>query len=227
MDMQLISIQVGLPESHGSDSTQDPNDRSWTTGLYKQPVSGPIWAGETNLEGDGQADLVNHGGVDKAVCVYSADHFPFWKTTLDLPDLPLGAFGENFTIKNIVEDNVCIGDIWNIGEATFQVSQPRRPCWKLSRRWRITTLTLQVQQSGRTGWYFRVIHEGNVWTGANCELVNRLHPEWPVSQANRVMHHDKHDVKSTLELSRLSALSKSWQKSLTRRIDSRNAPVAE
>src|SRR5690606_18685860 len=108
-------------------------DRPWTTGFFKEPTLGPVWLGRTNLEGDGQADLVHHGGPDKAVLAYSADHYAAWREVLNNPALPFGAFGENFTIEGLKEADVCIGDTWKVGdEATIQLSQPRQPCWKLA-----------------------------------------------------------------------------------------------
>lgn len=99
------------------------------------------------------------------MCVYPADHYPYWREALNLPVLPFGAFGENLTVEGLIEAMVCIGDIWTVGGATLQVSQPRQPCWKLARRWQVKTLALQVQQTGWTGCYFRVLGEGTLSAG--------------------------------------------------------------
>lgn len=193
----LASIQVGLPLQLGEESALDPMDRPWTTGFYKQPVFGPVRLESTNLEGDGQADLVHHGGPDKAVLAYSADHYAYWRQTLNDPKLPWGAFGENFTVQGLTEADVCIGDSWKIGdEVTLQVSQPRQPCWKLARRWKIKTLAWQVQQTGRTGWYLRVVTEGIVAADMPLTLVERRQSQWTVERANRVMHIDNDDLRS-------------------------------
>src|ERR1700746_2504362 len=132
----LYSIQLGTPKNYGLENAIDPHDLPWTTGFFKTPVEGPVFAGSTNLSGDGQADLKNHGGIDKAVLAYSADHYPKWRDELWIPDMPCGAFGENLTIAGWGEESVCIGDIFRIGPVIFEVSQPRQPCWKLARRWR-------------------------------------------------------------------------------------------
>ena len=95
----LVSIQVGLPRSYGHQGAANPMDRPWQTGFFKQPVDGPRWLGRTNLTGDGQADLVNHGGPDKAVLSYAAAHYPAWRAEVGRLDLPYGAFGENFTVE--------------------------------------------------------------------------------------------------------------------------------
>src|SRR5688572_910438 len=123
-----------MPRTHGRAGADDPMDKEWTTGFYKEPVAGAVWLGATNLVGDGQADLVNHGGRDKAVNVYPADHFWNWETELGIPNLSGGAFGENFTTVRALETDVCIGDVYEIGGAVVQISQPRQPCWKLARR---------------------------------------------------------------------------------------------
>lgn len=216
----LQSIQVGLPTHFGREGAADPMDRPWTTGFFKQPVFGPVRLGATNLDGDGQADLDHHGGPDKAVLAYSADHYDAWRRELNNPALPPGAFGENFTVAGITEADVCLGDVWTIGgEAALQVSQPRQPCWKLARRWRLKTLSLQVQESGRTGWYFRVLHEGVVAAGMPLVLVERPHPAWSIARANRVMHTDKNDGRAAAELAALPCLAESWKTTLRRRVE--------
>jgi MOSC domain-containing protein YiiM len=215
----LISIQVGFPAQHGSTGAADPMDRPWKTGFYKSPVTGPLRLRTTNLEGDGQADLVNHGGPDKAVCCYPMAHYPGWRTELSLEELPFGAFGENFTIAGLTESDICIGDIFRIGAALVQISQPRQPCWKLARRWRIKDLTLRVQQSGRTGWYFRVLSEGIVQPGDPFELVERTSPEWTIDRANVLMHHDKSNYADSARLAAVESLSTSWKRTLSKRVE--------
>jgi len=216
----LASLQVGLPHSLGADGASDPMDRHWTTGFFKEPVQGPIQLRTLNLDGDGQADLLHHGGPDKAVLAYSIEHYAGWRQTMNNPGLPFGAFGENFTVSRLTEADVCVGDTWQVGEsAIVQVSQPRQPCWKLARRWRIKSLALQVQQTGRTGWYFRVLKEGMVAAGVPLVLLERPHPEWTVERANRVMHAEKADLAGALELAATSLLSENWRKTLTRRAE--------
>ena len=216
----LESIQVGRPRQFGQEDAADPMDRLWTTGFYKEPVNGPVRLGVTNLDGDGQADLVHHGGTEKAVLAYADDHYHLWRPELNMPNLAFGAFGENFTVQGITEANVCLGDVWKIGdEVRVQVSQPRQPCWKLARRWRLKTLALQVQSTGRTGWYFRVLAEGAVAAGMPMMLVERPHPAWTVERANRVMHFDKDDLRAAAELAAIPTLALSWTTALQRRVE--------
>lgn len=135
-----------------------------------------------------------------------------------MPALPYGAFGENFTVVGQTEADVCIGDTWQVGsDVVLQISQPRQPCWKLARRWRIKTLALQVQQTGRTGWYFRVLQPGPVAAGMSLTLQSRPHPTWSVQRANRVMHAEKADIVAAAELAAIPLLSESWRNTLTRR----------
>lgn len=214
----LASIQVSLPRSFGQEGAADPMDRPWTTGFFKEPVLGPVRLGLTNLEGDGQADRLHHGGPDKAVLAYSAEHYPLWRQSLNQPALPFGAFGENFTVTGLTEADVCIGDTWLVGdEVVVQVSQPRQPCWKLARRWRIKSLALDVQQTGRTGWYFRVLSEGAVTAGMRLVLHDRPHPDWTVARANQVMHLEKRNIAAAQELAAIPLLSENWQATLSRR----------
>ena len=216
----MASLQVSLPRSFGEENAVEPIDRFWKTGFFKEPVSGAVWVGTANLAGDGQADLVHHGGLDKAVLAYSGEHYPVWRLSLNNPALPFGAFGENFTINGLTESDVCIGDTWRVGdEAVVQISQPRQPCWKLARRWRVKSLALQVQETGRTGWYFRVLKEGNVRTGMPLSLIERPHPKWTVERSNQIMHSDKHDIKAALELAAVPLLSENWRTTLTRRVN--------
>ena len=125
---EILSLNVSLPRE-----VRD-GDRTLRTGIFKQPVTGRRMLQRTNLEGDGQADLENHGGRPKAVCVYSHDHYAYWERELGLGPLPFGQFGENLTVRGLTEDAVHIGDIFRVGDAKVEVSQPRVPCFKLGIR---------------------------------------------------------------------------------------------
>ena len=161
----ILSIQVGLPQILGSPLADDPAERTWRSAILKLPVPGSVLVGRTNLEGDGQADLRLHGGEDKAVYAYPAEHYPLWQAELDLAELPYGGFGENLTVSGLLEFEVCIGDVYQAGEVQLQVTQPRGPCWKLARRWGIPDLAVRFTQTGRTGFYLRVLQEGLLAAG--------------------------------------------------------------
>jgi len=225
-DAVLCSIQVGTPKSYGFDGAVDAHDRPWTTGFFKTLVEGPVFVGTTNLAGDGQADLQNHGGVDKAVLAYSAEHYPKWRQELRLPEMPFGAFGENLTIAGLSEHSVCIGDIVRVGTATFEVSQPRQPCWKLARRWRMHELVRLVVHSGRSGWYLRVLEEGSIEARMPVTLLERPNPAWSIARANEILHHRRTDLPLTLELADVQGLADSWVGELRERAERLRTPNA-
>lgn len=213
--LTILSVQIGLPKM-----IEEGSGRAWTTGFYKDHVLGPIAVTTANLEGDGQADLRVHGGPEKAINVYPSEHYPYWIETLAFENFPFGAFGENFTTSGALENDLCIGDIFESEgphAVTLQISQPRQPCWKLSRRWNIKDLSAQVERNGKTGWYFRVLREGQIETGSMLKLISRPHPEWSIAQANEVMHHRKHDPEIAIRLAACAGLSTSWKDSLSRR----------
>lgn len=204
INASLLSIQVGMPQTYTDAGGE------WTTGFFKMPIkSAPVR--QTGLEGDGQADLQHHGGIDKAVLAYASSHYPDWESELS-QQLPFGAFGENLTITEIDEANVCIGDQWKIGDAIFEVSQPRQPCWKLSRRWQNKLLPKLVIKSGRSGWYFRVLQCGSVQAGNTVELTKRPNPKWTIAKANEAFYGTDADNKKLL--SDVQELSASWKQEL-------------
>jgi MOSC domain-containing protein YiiM len=166
--VKVVSLNVGLPRTqyYGREVV-------WTAGA-KRPVPGAVLRLQ-GFEGDEQADWRNHGGVDKAVCVYPLDHYPYWAKLFGRPLEP-ASFSENLTVSGAVEDEVCIGDVFGVGEAVVQVSQPRTPCGKLAGKNRQKMLTRWVAQAGYTGFYMRVLSEGLVSNGDAFEPIER-HPE--------------------------------------------------
>ena len=211
MITRIVSLQVGLPR------LMDPHGQPWTTATFKDPVSGKVALSWEGVDGDGQADLVNHGGVDKAVLVYSDDHSERWRRELFPEGLPPGAFGENFTVQGLTEANVCLGDVFQVSSARVQVSHPRQPCWKQSRRYGINDLVVRIVRTGRTGWYLRVLTEGLVEAGDVMTLLERPHPEWTIERANQVMNVAKTNRELSLELADCPALAQSWVTSLRKR----------
>ena len=214
---RIVSIQVGLPAVHGQPGATEPLEQPWRSGFYKRPVAGPVWLGRTNLAGDGQANLRVHGGPDKAVLSYAASHYPGWRAELNLPDLPYGAFAENFTIALLDETNVCLGDVYAIGNARVEVSQPRQPCANISRRWKLPGLPERVEATGRHGWYSRVLTEGEVAAGEPIVLLERPFPEWTVARAFRAMRQRRIDPDEAAALREVPTLSDSWRQTLSAR----------
>jgi MOSC domain-containing protein YiiM len=212
--MTLLSLQTSAIREVPTQESGEWWDKAWSTGFYKEPVLTPLWLGYEGLKGDQQADRRYHGGSEKAVCVYASEHFPYWQEKLGLATLPPGAFGENFTTAGLLETEVCIGDVYAIGEARVQVSQPRQPCWKLARRWQVKDLTAQVERTGFTGFYFRVLQHGWVQAGMAFTRLERPFPQWSVALANEIMHHRRADAAAAQALAGCPALSSSWKDSL-------------
>ena len=166
MGMRLVSVNVSLPK------TVRWGARSVRTGIYKEPVSGAIPLGRLNLEGDGQADPTYHGGADKAVYAYPAEHYPYWERVLG-KSLPFGTFGENFTVEGMSEDSVRLGDVYELeGGARIQVTQPRTPCAKLGMKMGSMGFVREFRKAGRPGYYLRVLREGLVEAGDAVALVS-------------------------------------------------------
>lgn len=177
--MKVVSLNVGLPRAqhYGRESV-------WTAGA-KRPVPGATLRFH-GFEGDEQADRLNHGGVDKAVCVYPFDHYPYWAKLFGRPLEP-ASFSENLTVSGAVEDEVSIGDVFRVGEAVVQVSQPRTPCGKLAGKNRQRLLTRWVAQAGYTGFYMRVLSEGLVGDGDAFESIERHPDRISVSAVNDII----------------------------------------
>jgi MOSC domain-containing protein YiiM len=160
------SVNVGLPRPLATGRGEVPS------GIVKAPVAGRVRMHRLGLDGDGQADLSVHGGLDKAVYVYSNDHYPLWQRELGRTDLGPGFFGENLTVDGMLETDVRIGDIYRIGATAGQVTQPRTPCFKLAARVGIPDFATTFLASGRSGFYLRVLEEGDVGAGDPIERIS-------------------------------------------------------
>jgi MOSC domain-containing protein YiiM len=216
--VRLLSVQVSQVKTYGEYDAVDPLDQRWTTGFFKETVSGATDVSWLGLNGDAQADLRFHGGRDKAVLAYSADHLPDWRRDPDFESMSGGAFGENLTVTGCAERDVCIGDRWRLGTTLLEVTQPRQPCWKLGRRWRRPDLTKKVAVSGRTGWYLRVIEPGSLEAGQTITVVERPHPQWTIAEANRLMYRKGADADELRALIALPQLSRAWKDELGERV---------
>ncbi|MHA2857443.1 MOSC domain-containing protein [Paenibacillus lautus] len=202
MTMGIVSLNVGKPV------TVDYQGKDLSTGIYKQPVEGSLFLSSLNFEGDGQADLVNHGGLDKAVCAYPSEHYPYWERSLGKP-MPYAAFGENLTLRGLLEDEVCIGDVYRVGEAVLQVSQPRYPCFKLSQKHGVKDMPARVLNTGYSGFYFRVLEEGKVSADSP---VTRLHSHASgiaVLEVLRMMKDGRKDEQGLMRMLEIDELASS------------------
>jgi MOSC domain-containing protein YiiM len=162
-DMKVISVNVALPREI------PVGDRLAATGIFKEPVAGPVRVRTLNLDGDRQANLAVHGGVDKAVYAYPSEHYPFWQQEVSR-ELAWGAFGENLTVEGMLEENVSPGDRLEIGTALFEVTQPRLPCFKLEAKFQRDDMIKRFLDSRRVGFYLRVLREGILEAGESIAL---------------------------------------------------------
>jgi MOSC domain-containing protein YiiM len=204
--MHIATIQVGMPQR------RDPESDPWFTAIFKEKIDGPVHLDIRNLDGDAQADLRVHGGPNKAVMAYAAEHYPHWRAELNLSDFAFGAFGENFTVIGTNEDEICIGDIHQVGTATLQVTQPRSPCWKLARKWEIPDLPKRFVISGRSGWYYRVLQEGTVDTGEEIKLLERPLPDWTIRRICNVTYGLERYEGDLAAMQSLDLLASQWKR---------------
>lgn len=165
--MQVLHVNLAKPQTviiHGKEVS---------TGIYKVQAQGPVQVGLLGLEGDGQADLTVHGGYHQAVYAYPVEHYAFWENELGIAPLESGAFGENLTLKGLIETDACIGDILRIEALVLQITSARIPCFKLSNKLNRPDILKPFLQSGRSGFYFRVLQEAPVAAGSHIEILER------------------------------------------------------
>lgn len=194
--MEIISLNVGRPV------TVDYRGKPIETGIYKMPVEGSVRLNSTGFEGDAQADLKHHGGPDKAVCAYPIEHYPYWEQQLE-KKLEYSAFGENITTAGLLETEVNIGDVYEIGTTLLQVSQPRYPCFKISQKHGPADLPAKVLETGYSGFYFRVLREGKITPGDVIVKKESGADNVPIS---RVLHLMKVGLKERAALEELVEL---------------------
>jgi MOSC domain-containing protein YiiM len=193
------------------------------SGIRKLPVQGRAWLSAMGLQGDAQADLRVHGGPEKALHHYPREHYASWASWSRRADLlaQAGAFGENVSSHGWDESNVCIGDVVRLGEALVQVSQGRQPCWKLDARFGEPGMAREMQLRGHTGWYYRTLEPGWLHAGAQAELVDRPHPEWPLSRLIALLFsRDARFAAEWASAAELAALAERWRATFRRRIAS-------
>jgi MOSC domain-containing protein YiiM len=190
------------------------------SGIFKQKAAGARLVSRLGLEGDRQGDLRHHGGPEKALHHYPREHYAVWAAEEPpLADaLAAPAFGENLSTIGATEADVCIGDVFALGGALLQVSQGRQPCWKLNARFRRADMARRVQQTGRTGWYYRVLREGIVAPGDRLECVERPLPEWPLSRLNELLYLRPLDFDALAAMAELKELAPSWRELAARRL---------
>jgi MOSC domain-containing protein YiiM len=203
--MKLVSVSVGLPR------LLPWGGATFKTGIFKSPVEGRVSLRTTNLDGDRQADLTVHGGPEKAVYAYSSEHYPAWNAELPDPNRTWGAFGENFTTEGLLETDVSIGDRYSIGSAEVMVTTPRLPCYKLAAKFRRDDMIVRFARSGRCGFYFSVVKEGEVAAGDEFKFLGRDEPTLTVAEVNQ-LYTSKSPDRATLQRSlQVGSLPESWR----------------
>jgi MOSC domain-containing protein YiiM len=213
--MKLVSVNTGLPREvvwHG---------RSVTTGIFKQPVNGRVALRKLNLDGDGQADLIVHGGEYKAVYCYPIEHYEYWRRELPGRELPMGVFGENFTLDGLLEQSVHLDDRFSVGSAEVVVTQPRLPCYKLGIRFEADDMVKRFFVSGRTGFYLAVTREGEVGAGDQMTVISHDPNGVPVSEITRLYAEKRYgdaDVAWVQRALHVAALPESWKEYFRQRL---------
>lgn len=199
-----------------------PPAKKRESAIAKRPVDAPVRISKTGLAGDDQADRKHHGGPEKAVHHYAIDHYPYWREKLpgiDVLEGP-GAFGENISTLGWTENEVCVGDVIRLGTAIVQVSQGRQPCWKLGFRFGDKRMPLRLQETGFTGWYYRVLEEGMVQGGDALEHLERPAPEWPLDRIAKIIYGRSLDAEELHGMASLELLSENWRNLATKRLKS-------
>jgi MOSC domain-containing protein YiiM len=202
--MKVLSVNVALPRLVAW------NGQTFNTGIFKEPVAGPVLMRQLDLDGDRQADLSVHGGPYKAVYAYPSEHYEYWRKELPDLDLPWGQFGENLTTEGLDEADTHIGDVLRIGKATVQVTQPRVPCFKLAAKFQRNDILKRFLQSGRSGFYLAVIEEGLVAAGDAIERVQEDANGIAVSDINKLFNCGT-DRALLRRVTRLEALPLDWR----------------
>jgi MOSC domain-containing protein YiiM len=214
--MKIVSVNVGLP--------REVNWRGAKvlTGIFKDPVDGPVMVHTLNLDGDRQADLTVHGGAEKAVYAYPAEHYDYWRKQLPNVTLPWGQFGENLTTEGLLEDTLHIGDRLRVGSTLLTVTQPRMPCYKLGIKFQRDDMVKRFLASGRTGFYFSVEEEGQVQAGSEVEILSRDPNQVAAADITRLYVSHTPDADLLRRALNTVALPQSWKTYLVERAQARS-----
>jgi MOSC domain-containing protein YiiM len=210
----LESVNIGQPRTVGQADAEDPFERAFTSAIWKEPVRGTVWLDANGLHGDRVADTKDHGGPFRAALMYSADHYSRWRGEWKRSELPPGSFGENLTVAGVIESTVCLGDVFEMGEAQATVTCPRTPCYKLARRHGIRDLVEIIRANHRHGWYLRVLKPGWVEAGQTIRLVDRPYPQWPIDRAAEARWYRHQRPEEAALLAECPALIPEWRETL-------------
>ncbi len=215
--MRLLSINVSKPKPI------EYNGKTVHTGIFKEPVSGTVMLRENNIDGDGQGDLKVHGGTYKAIYGYPIEHYSHWQHELKRDDLSYGQFGENLTVEGMLEMDVHIGDVYQIGTTVqLQITQPRVPCFKLGYKMGMPEFPKQFLESRRVGFYFRVLAEGKITAGDTISRVEEASEPMSVTEILNLRYFDTNNHEKIAKARKLPALSPSWKKDFVRILNAKD-----
>jgi ferredoxin-NADP reductase/MOSC domain-containing protein YiiM len=217
---RLLSLNVGLPRDVAWQG------RTVHTAIWKEPVQGRRTARRLNIDGDGQGDLAGHGGEHRAVFVYQIESYSYWQSQLGRTDFTHGQFGENFTVEGLADDEVCIGDRYHVGNALFEVTQPRVTCYRVGIRMNEPQMAALLVSHDRPGFYFRVVEEGEVAAGDEIVRVMRGPESITVAEVNALLYKPGHGANRLERALRIPALSSGWRGSLTALLEQARSPAA-
>ena len=208
----LVGLYTGRIETRAFEG------RTSSTAIGKTAVTGPVRVGALGLEGDEQADTRNHGGPDRAVCVYAEERYPYWEDRLGRP-LPVPAFGENARVSGRLEEDVVLGEVWQVGAVRLQVTEPRVPCWVPAAHNGETRLTAWMSRTGYTGYLLRVLEEGTLAAGAPIEVVERPERPLTVMELNRLYFRDRDDAEGLRRALAADGLLPEWRELLEEQLE--------
>ena len=210
--MRLLSVNVSPPKEVAN------GGKTVTTGIFKEPIDGRVMLRTLNFDGDGQADLVGHGGIYKAAYAYSVENYEYWERELGRTDFTFGQFGENLTVDGMLEDEIHVGDVFRAGGALVEVTQPRVPCYKLGIKMGLRGFEKMFLASCRVGFYLRVLEEGEIGAGDVLDRV-RTDPElMTVMEICHLLYFDSGNLEGARKALRIRALSPGWRQSFEERL---------
>ena len=217
---KLLSVNVSLPKEI------EFKGKTVSTGIFKEPVKGRVKVRSLNIDGDGQADLIGHGGEFMAVYVYSYENYTYWEKELSRNDFSIGQFGENFTVEGLLDQDVHVGDRFRIGSTLFEVTPPRGPCYKLAIKMETEGFYGQILKSGRLGFYFKVLEEGEVGAGDEIQPVKVDPKGMTIDEINQLMYFDKENYDRFRETLKIRALSPGWRSTFEDRLSKEKMTIS-
>ena len=212
------ALLIGEVKNYGSQSATDKLNTPWSSAIFKVAQNGEIFANELGFVGDSVADTKHHGGPEKAIFANSFSNYAQWEKFLGFKNLAYGAMGENLCIGGLDESSVCVGDIHKIGSLVLQVSQPRKPCFKLSKRWGNENMATHIFETGLTGWYYRVITPGSCKAGDTIEIIKKDEVGMSILEVNRLFFAPNENLELLEKFNALTTITNGWYGDMKRRL---------